>query len=709
MSDTNVLDVLIIADQAAWTHQARQVLEALSCHVQQTGSEDAALSMAREQQPGLILLSAPYGSDLARRLREALATPTLILLVTEGATDRGRPPEGIDDVLAAPPGIHELTAYASAARCLRRAWRPTIVNPGPAMLPMQLLDAASVWINVTDTTGAITFWNRAAAQISGYSASEVVGHARVWEWLYPQPAERRRALSHALKVSAERMHDAQTERAIRCKDGSTRIIRWYSSPLLDAHGQPLGNVVVGIDVTEQRHAEALLRDHARREASLRRIIAAATQASDLETLLHTAIDETMAALKAPMGAIWAGQYAVVRNADQGVLAALARGGRVEEMLSATPIVINDWAGSDLPPRCRPNAPIALSAGIRTTLAVPIVTDGALIGMLALADSQPRDWSPEDVEMVESVGRQLGAVAKRLHLIHELQDALQAREEMLQNVSHELRTPLTLIQGYAELLKDNLIDLQVEDARQAAQSIYGAARQLAFMVDRLLLLQSIEPAIQSRFPMDPQVWIRSRVDDWRDRFQAAGIELELDLEEELPEILGAPDLLGQLLNDLLHNALKFSPGGGKVRIAARRRDGGIEVSVQDQGVGISADQMERLFAPFRQGDGSKTRRFGGMGIGLHLCKKIVDAHGGKIWATSAGPGKGATFYIWLPATPSTSLPTGEGAILRRDVEREDGRRDGALRAGGAEEGAHSPDDGRAASGGLRSWVAHGDHG
>ncbi len=129
--------------------------------------------------------------------------------------------------------------------------------------------------------------------------------------------------------------------------------------------------------------------------------------------------------------------------------------------------------------------------------------------------------------------------------------------------------------------------------------------------------------------------------------AAKVEVRWEVAPDLSLLMADPDLLGQVVVNLLDNALKFSPGGGVVTVRAWPEGDEVIIAVSDQGIGIPPDKLGRIFERFYQVDGSTSRRFGGMGIGLALCKAIVEAHGGRIWAESAGEGQGSTFYVALP--------------------------------------------------------------
>jgi len=230
----------------------------------------------------------------------------------------------------------------------------------------------------------------------------------------------------------------------------------------------------------------------------------------------------------------------------------------------------------------------------------------------------------------------------------LQEALQAKEEMIQNVSHELRSPLALIQGYAQVVEQGILGPLTAEQEQAVRVMRRQGERLRFMVDRLLTLQTFKAEVLERIKLDLEPWLQQTIQSWEMRTAEAGIELRLEVSSSLPPLLADPKFLEQVIVNLLDNAVKFSPNGGLVRIRAWAEGDQAIIAVSDQGVGIPPDKLERVFERFYQVDRSSSRRFGGVGIGLALCKAIVEAHGGRIWAKSEGEGKGSTFYVALPA-------------------------------------------------------------
>lgn len=143
-------------------------------------------------------------------------------------------------------------------------------------------------------------------------------------------------------------------------------------------------------------------------------------------------------------------------------------------------------------------------------------------------------------------------------------------------------------------------------------------------------------------------------NWQGRAREEGISLQVAAPDEAVTVMGDIDMLQQVLHELLDNALKFSPRGGRVHVRLWEEEGQARVSVRDEGVGIPPDVLPHLFQHFLQVNGGLNRRVGGMGIGLALCRKVVEAHGGRIWAESAGEGRGATFHVVLPL-PAQGAP------------------------------------------------------
>lgn len=293
--------------------------------------------------------------------------------------------------------------------------------------------------------------------------------------------------------------------------------------------------------------------------------------------------------------------------------------------------------------------------IRSYAGAPMISKGEVIGFLNLNSIEPGFFTHDHAQALQAFANQAAIAIEKARLYASLQEtnqklsqALRAREEAIQNVSHELRTPLTLMLGYVEFIESGEIGQITPDQAEALHIIAQQGRRLQFIFNSLLTLQNFRPEDILLSRLDLVAWLGAAVSAWRHLASESDITIRLDSPDHLPAVMAAPDYLDLSIGNLLDNAIKFSPTGGEVVVGARVEDGSILVSVADQGVGIPAEELAAIFTRFYQVDSTTTRRFAGMGIGLALCQTIVTAHGGRIWAESAGPNQGSTFFIELPA-------------------------------------------------------------
>ena len=242
---------------------------------------------------------------------------------------------------------------------------------------------------------------------------------------------------------------------------------------------------------------------------------------------------------------------------------------------------------------------------------------------------------------------------------ELRRLQQIRSEFIDNLSHELRTPLSNVSLLAETLAR---DAETEDVparmRERIAKIEVETGHLVQMVSELLDLARIEGGGQLALKDDVDVGglAGSSVERLRLFAERNGITLVVDVAPDLPVIRGDEDRLGQVFVNLVHNAIKFSPGGGEVRIRVRQDGQRVVASVIDHGIGIARADRGRIFERFYKADRARIRG-GGTGLGLAIARHIVEGHGGKIWVESED-GKGSTFTFALPAAPLTATPAGE---------------------------------------------------
>ena len=234
-----------------------------------------------------------------------------------------------------------------------------------------------------------------------------------------------------------------------------------------------------------------------------------------------------------------------------------------------------------------------------------------------------------------------------HDLTRLKQLERTREEFVANVSHELRTPLSLIKGYVETLLDGAKD-NPEVETKFLQTIQRNSERLQFLIEDLLTISELE---SGRIKMNLQsVRLHPLVDRVLEDFKTQAESRRVVLSNEVPELTARvdSDRLQQVLGNLIGNAIKYGRSDGHVDVTGRLANGNvIELCVQDDGPGIPAESLERVFERFYRVDKARSREQGGTGLGLSIVKHIVQSHGGKVWAKSE-PGKGAAFYFTLPA-------------------------------------------------------------
>jgi two-component system, NtrC family, sensor kinase len=232
-------------------------------------------------------------------------------------------------------------------------------------------------------------------------------------------------------------------------------------------------------------------------------------------------------------------------------------------------------------------------------------------------------------------------------MNQLQVANQHKSDLLATVSHELRTPLGAIKGYGTALLRFGPRIRAAERREFLVAIDEATDRLTALIDDLLLAQRLEAG---RLPLNPErVALPELVEEiaLETAQRVREHTLVCEVPPDLPAVRADPRRLHQVLLNLVDNAVKYSPEGGPIRLAAALGGGEVCVCVQDSGEGISAEQLEQIFEPFQQTETSFVRTTRGTGLGLAICRGIIAAHGGRIWAESAGPGRGSSFSFTLP--------------------------------------------------------------
>ena len=297
---------------------------------------------------------------------------------------------------------------------------------------------------------------------------------------------------------------------------------------------------------------------------------------------------------------------------------------------------------------------------RSYVGVPIRARGKAIGFLNISDSRAGYYTSEHAERLRAFADQAAIALENARLYAteqrrsaELARALERQRELerlqrefIQNVSHELRTPLALIRGHAEVLENGWLGELAPEQKESIGVITRRAQMLGRLVEDIVGILEVERRELKREAVDLAQLVRTAVADFQPAAQKAELTLRAEVASEVCTVLGDGMALRRVLDNLVGNAFKFTSAGGRVTVQLSQDERAVVLQVADTGIGIPGDQMGRVFERFYQVDGSSTRKYGGMGLGLALVKSIVEAHDGQITATSQ-VGVGTMFTVLLP--------------------------------------------------------------
>ncbi|WP_313638473.1 HAMP domain-containing sensor histidine kinase [Paenibacillus sp.] len=242
-------------------------------------------------------------------------------------------------------------------------------------------------------------------------------------------------------------------------------------------------------------------------------------------------------------------------------------------------------------------------------------------------------------------REFGEIVESINeMASELSQMETMRQDFISNVSHEIQSPLTSIRGFALALQDET--LSVESRKHYIDIIVAESTRVSGLSDNLLKLSALE---SGNFPFETQFYrLDKQLRDMVLASEPQWLEKNIEVEAELEEVKfsAVKDLMSQVWTNLLHNSIKFTPQNGCIHFKLRTVNGRVEVEIQDSGIGISEEDLPRIFDRFYKADKARTASGGGSGLGLSLVKKIVELHEGKVTVTSR-PGEGTAFIVSLP--------------------------------------------------------------
>ena len=298
--------------------------------------------------------------------------------------------------------------------------------------------------------------------------------------------------------------------------------------------------------------------------------------------------------------------------------------------------------------------LLIKVGCRGLLAIPLLREDLLLGGLAVYRKSPGEFAPHVIDLLKTFATQSALAIQNARLFREIEEksrqlevASQHKSEFLANMSHELRTPLNAIIGFSEVLAERMFGEVNDKQAEYLNDILDSGRHLLGLINDILDLSKIEAGRMELNLSDFN--LPTAIDNtlmlMRERAHRREVTLDRTIDERLVTVHADERKVKQVLLNLLSNALKFTPEGGRIEVRAAIRDGSAEIAVTDTGVGIAPEDQATVFEEFRQ-VGAASKRVEGTGLGLAISRKFIELHGGRIWVESE-LGKGSTFAFTVP--------------------------------------------------------------
>ena len=516
----------------------------------------------------------------------------------------------------------------------------------------RLVDVAPVAIVTYDAGGEIQFANAATAELVGVDDPESLVGTPAIEYIHPD--ERAESAGRIRTMLEDRESVPPTERRIVTDDGEIKHVLIASIPITHG-GEPAAQTVL-VDVTERKEHERELEARAAQQDVVAELGQRALENPSLDDLFDEAVealadtldndyakvlelqDDDELLLRSGVG--W--HEGLVGDATVGTESDSQAGYTLE---STAPVVVDDLETEsrfDGPPLLTEHD---VSAGISTIIGPP----GDPWGVLGTHDTDRTWFTAQDVSFVQSVANILMTAIERTRYEQELNETvarLRESNERLEQfayiASHDLQEPLRMISNYLQLLEGRYSDELDEDARDFIDFAVDGAERMKEMINDLLAYSRVETEAEPMEPVDSEAAVSNALDDLRLRIEENDAEIVVG---DLPTVVADGNQLEQVFQNLVSNALKYrGEDPPRVEIDAERGDGEWLFRVSDNGIGIDPAHVDRIFEVFKRLH--TTEEYPGTGIGLALCEKIVDRHGGRIWVESE-EGEGSTFWFTVP--------------------------------------------------------------
>ena len=523
-----------------------------------------------------------------------------------------------------------------------------------------IINTALDAVLLMNSEGNILDWNPAAERIFGWQRAELLGKELASHIIPERLREaHRRGLAHLLATGEGPVLGRRLELPALRRDGAEFPVELSISPLPGAERSTFVGFIR--DLSQRQAAERELAERARLSMLRADITSLLTSSVALDRSLHGSCELLVSHLDAAFARVWlldesgsflilrasAGLYQNLDGAHARVPVGQFKIGRIAHTRRAhlTNDVAHDVNISD--PQWAEQEGMIAFAGY------PLIVDGRLLGVIGLfskhtlSEAVLGDLAPIADAIAISIQRRFDDAALRAEK-ERAEVASRAKDDFLAALSHELRTPLMPVLMTASALREDM-SLSESVRSELAMIERNIALEARLIDDLLDLTRITKGRIQLREEMcDVHSLIGLAVAIMRDEARAKPVAVELELSARRASLRGDPARLQQVVWNLLRNAIKFTPPGGRVSIRTRdETDGRLRIEVSDTGIGLASDALESIFHPFEQAGRENDHRFGGLGLGLAIARGIVNLHSGHIRAESRGPGTGATFVVELP--------------------------------------------------------------
>lgn len=498
-----------------------------------------------------------------------------------------------------------------------------------------------------DLNGVVTSWNHGAARIFGYRADEMIG--KPITMLIP-PDRQDEEIGILKKIRrGEPIKHYETIR--KCKDNGLINISLTISPIRDANGKIIGASKIARDVTDKKRDEE-------RQHVLYELVASMNRGMDLPEIYGAALDAIVRCQNADHASILLYdddkimRFKASRNLSENYCRAVeGHSPWKPEDVAPLPVFINDISRVELDDHLRR---VIMAEGIRALAFIPITYEGRLLGKFMIYYDTPHNFFTEEIRPAQTVASQIAVAMERNRAETELkrardeaQHANRAKDDFLAALSHELRTPLNPVLLLASDYANNH-DLPPR-VRQAFDTIRKNVELEARLIDDLLDISRITCGkfVMEMDIVDVHATVCGALEKVQSDLGQKAISLKLNLNAPAFTVRGDAVRLQQVFWNILKNAVKFTSLHGIISVSSRVEKNEWMLAISDSGIGMTPTELTRAFDAFSQGEHIASHQFGGLGLGLAISRSLVGSHCGRIWAESAGRGKGSTFTIALP--------------------------------------------------------------